>query len=129
MGALRTPSDNCNVIFDEDADTQEADPGPDSLGAQAGARASLPPNLLRHAGARHARGRGLELYPLRPIRALFISAVINGVVAPPPLLLIVLLRADRFVMKHYVSGKLSPTLIGITIALRALAAIGMFLTS
>lgn len=74
-------------------------------------------------------GVALNFIHLNPIRALFISAVINGVVAPPLLLLIVLLGADRTVMKRCVSGKLSLTLTGITIAFMALAAIGAFLTS
>ena len=74
-------------------------------------------------------GVALNFIHLNPIRALFISAVINGVVAPPLLLLILLLGADRFVMKRYVSGKLSLTLTGITVAFMALAAIGMFLIS
>lgn len=74
-------------------------------------------------------GVALNFAHLNPIRALFISAVINGVVAPPLLLLIVFLGADANVMKHYVSGKLSLTLTGITTAFMALAAIGMFLTS
>ena len=63
---------------------------------------------------------------LDPIRALFISAVINGVVAPPLLLLIVLLGADRTVMKHHVSGKLSLALTGIATVFMAVAAITMF---
>lgn len=62
---------------------------------------------------------------LDPIRALFIAAVVNGVVAPPLLLLIVLLGADPAVMKRYVSGKLSLTLTGITTACLAVAAIAM----
>ena len=65
---------------------------------------------------------------LDPIRALFISAVINGVVAPPLLLLIVLLGADVAVMKRYVSGRLSLTLTGMTTVFMAVAAIAMFLT-
>ncbi len=70
----------------------------------------------------------LNFVHLDPIRALFISAVINGVVAPPLLILIVLLGADAAVMKRYVSGKLSLTLTGIATASMALAAIGMFAT-
>jgi Mn2+/Fe2+ NRAMP family transporter len=65
---------------------------------------------------------------LDPIRALFLSAVINGVVASPLLLLIVLLGADRAVMKKSVSGKLSLALTGIATAFLALAAAGMLLT-
>lgn len=68
----------------------------------------------------------LNFVHLDPIRALFISAVINGVVAPPLLLLIVLLGADAAVMKRYVSGKLSLALTGIATAFMALAAGGMF---
>jgi Mn2+/Fe2+ NRAMP family transporter len=70
----------------------------------------------------------LNFVHLDPIRALFISAVINGVVASPLLLLVVLLGADAGVMKRYVSGKLSLTLTGIATAFMALAAGGMFLT-
>ena len=65
---------------------------------------------------------------LDPIRALFVAAVVNGVVAPPLLLLIVLLGADASIMKRQVSGKLSLTLTGLTTACMALAAIAMFVT-
>jgi len=65
---------------------------------------------------------------LDPIRALFIAAVINGVVAPPLLLLIVVLGADRKVMKRYVSGKVSLALTGIATASMAVAAITLFVT-
>jgi Mn2+/Fe2+ NRAMP family transporter len=74
---------------------------------------------------------GVAMYfmHLDPIRALFISAVINGVVAPPLLLLIVLLGADAAIMKRAASGKLSLALTGITTAFMALAAIGMLIAS
>ena len=65
---------------------------------------------------------------LDPIRALFIAAVINGVVAPPLLLLIVSLGADRSVMKRYVSGKVSLALTGMATVFMAVAAISMFVT-
>jgi Mn2+/Fe2+ NRAMP family transporter len=65
---------------------------------------------------------------LDPIRALFIAAVINGVVAPPLLVLIVVLGADRKVMKRYVSGKVSLALTGIATVSMAVAAITMFVT-
>jgi Mn2+/Fe2+ NRAMP family transporter len=63
---------------------------------------------------------------LDPIRALFISAVINGVVAPPLLVLIVLLGRDATVMRRYVSGRLSLALTGIATIFMAVAAITMF---
>jgi NRAMP (natural resistance-associated macrophage protein)-like metal ion transporter len=62
---------------------------------------------------------------LDPIRALFISAVINGVVAPPLLVLIVLLGRDHDVMKRYVSGRLSLVLTGIATVIMGVAAITM----
>jgi Mn2+/Fe2+ NRAMP family transporter len=65
---------------------------------------------------------------LDPIRALFIAAIINGVVAPPLLLLIVLLGRDATVMKRYVSGKLSLALTGIATAFMTVAALTMFVT-
>ena len=65
---------------------------------------------------------------LNPIRALFLSAVINGVVAPPLLLLIVLLGRDPAVMKRYVSGKLSLALTAIATVFMGVAAIAMFAT-
>jgi NRAMP (natural resistance-associated macrophage protein)-like metal ion transporter len=72
-------------------------------------------------------GVAMNFVHLDPIRALFIAAVINGVVAPPLLLLIVLLGADRAVMKRYVSGKISLTLTGIATVFMAVAAITMFM--
>src|ERR1700730_5191065 len=73
-------------------------------------------------------GVAMNFVHLDPIRALFIAAVINGVLAPPLLLLIVCLGADRAVMKHQVSGKLSLTLTGVATAFMALAAITLFVT-
>ncbi len=73
-------------------------------------------------------GVAMNFVHLDPIRALFISAVINGVVAPPLLLLIVLLGADVAVMKRYASGRLSLALTGMTTVFMAVAAIAMFLT-
>src|SRR6267143_574780 len=65
---------------------------------------------------------------LDPIRALFIAAVINGVVAPPLLLLIVSLGADRSVMKRYVSGRVSLALTGMVTVFMAVAAISLLVT-
>jgi Mn2+/Fe2+ NRAMP family transporter len=70
----------------------------------------------------------LNFVHLDPIRALFIAAVINGVMAPPLLVLIVLLGADRQVMKQHASGKLSLSLTGIATVFMALAATAMFAT-
>jgi Mn2+/Fe2+ NRAMP family transporter len=73
-------------------------------------------------------GVAMNFAHLDPIRALFIAAVINGVVAPPLLLLIVLLGLDAAVMKRYASGRLSLALTGIATVFMAAAAITMFVT-
>jgi len=73
-------------------------------------------------------GVAMNFMHLDPIRALFLAAVINGVVAPPLLLLIVLLGRDPAVMKRYVSGTLSLVLTAIATVFMALAAIAMFAT-
>jgi Mn2+/Fe2+ NRAMP family transporter len=54
-----------------------------------------------------AAGVLLNLIGVNPIKALFVSAVVNGVVAPPLLVLIVLLGSDRRIMRTKTSGRLS----------------------
>jgi Mn2+/Fe2+ NRAMP family transporter len=73
-------------------------------------------------------GAVMNFAHLDPIRALFITAVINGVVAPPLLVLIVLLGADGRIMQRHASGRLSLTLTGITTAFMAVAAVAMLVT-
>jgi Mn2+/Fe2+ NRAMP family transporter len=57
-----------------------------------------------------AAGVLLNLIGVNPIKALFVSAVVNGVVAPPLLILIVLLGSDRQIMQSKASGRLSLSL-------------------
>jgi Mn2+/Fe2+ NRAMP family transporter len=64
-----------------------------------------------------------------PIKALFITAVINGLVAPPLLVLIVLLAADRAVMKEHVSGLLSKVLTWGATAVMGTAALALVVTT
>jgi Mn2+/Fe2+ NRAMP family transporter len=73
-------------------------------------------------------GAVMNFMQLDPIRALFVTAVINGVVAPPLLVLIILLGADPGIMKQQVSGRLSLTLTGIAAAAMALAAMALFIS-
>src|SRR2546422_1410263 len=71
-------------------------------------------------------GVAMNFMHLDPIRALFVTAVINGIVAPPLLILIILLGADHRIMKGHASGRLSLTLTGIAAGLMTLAAIALF---
>jgi NRAMP (natural resistance-associated macrophage protein)-like metal ion transporter len=68
-------------------------------------------------------GVGLNLLGIDPIRALFIAAIINGLVAPPLLILIVLLGADRDVMGKRRSGRLSLVLTGMTTLVMSVGAV------
>jgi Mn2+/Fe2+ NRAMP family transporter len=67
----------------------------------------------------------LNLVGFDPIRALFITAVINGIVAPPLLILITLVASDRRIMGKRVSGRLSRTFAWAAAGVMSLAALGL----
>jgi NRAMP (natural resistance-associated macrophage protein)-like metal ion transporter len=78
-----------------------------------GFRGSLDDVPTRHSrlyltlGVATALGVGMSLLPIDPIAALFYSAVVNGIVAPPLLWMIVVLGSDRSVMGPSTSGRVS----------------------
>ena len=72
-------------------------------------------------------GFGLGLTPVNPIKALFYSAVINGVVAVPLIVLILVLAARPSVMGPYRAKGVVLVLGWLTAVLMAVAAIGMCL--
>jgi Mn2+/Fe2+ NRAMP family transporter len=74
-------------------------------------------------------GIGINLVGINPIRALFVTAIINGIVAPPLLALIVLLGSSRAVMGRRASGRLSLVLTWATTLLMGAAAIALLLTT
>lgn len=74
-------------------------------------------------------GVAMNFVGINPIEALFITAVINGLVAPPLLVLIVLLASDRKVMKDKVSGTLSKTLTWAATGTMSLAGLALLVTS
>ena len=71
---------------------------------------------------------GMNLDHVNPIRALFVTAIINGLVAPPLMVLIVLLGSDRKVMGKRVSGRLSRSLTWIATAVMTVAALALLFT-
>jgi len=73
-------------------------------------------------------GLGMNFLHIDPIRALFYVAVINGVVAPPLVVLIVLLGSDRRVMGKRASGPLSLALTWLTAGIMTLAALAMIVS-
>ena len=57
-------------------------------------------------------GVAMDFTGVSPIRALYLAAIRNGVAAPPPLVLIVLLARSRAVLGRHRSGLLSQLLVG-----------------
>jgi NRAMP (natural resistance-associated macrophage protein)-like metal ion transporter len=73
-------------------------------------------------------GAALNFSPLDPIKALFWSAVINGVAAVPIMIMIMLLSARKAVMRQFTPGLVLSGLGWLATAVMAGAAIGMFAT-
>lgn len=65
----------------------------------------------------------MSILNIDPIQALVVTAIINGVVAPPILVLLALLARDRRVMGEHRSGALSNALVWIATTLMAAAAV------
>jgi Mn2+/Fe2+ NRAMP family transporter len=72
-------------------------------------------------------GLGLGFTSINPIKALFYSAVINGVVAVPLMVLILLLATRPSVLGAYTASRSSLALGWITVLLMAAASVGMLI--
>lgn len=59
-----------------------------------------------------------------PMRVLLYSAVLNGIVAVPLLVIIAKIAGDRRIMGKYVSGKLSRALVWMTVVVMGIGAVG-----
>jgi Mn2+/Fe2+ NRAMP family transporter len=73
-------------------------------------------------------GLAMNFLNINPIQALVVTAIINGIVAPPILVLIALLARDRKVMQEHRSGFLSNTLVWIATTVMGVAAILLVVT-
>jgi Mn2+/Fe2+ NRAMP family transporter len=73
-------------------------------------------------------GLALDFVGFNAVKMLFYSAVINGVLAPPLIVLVTLLTSSPKVMGKRVSSPLLRILGWTTAIIMAVAAIGMFLT-
>jgi len=97
------------------------------LGLRGSLRSSPRQGLIFYAilSAATIAGVVINFLHIDAIRALFWTAVINGVVAPPLLVLIVLLGSDRGIMHTRVSGWLSRSLTWTATAVMAVAAVAL----
>jgi NRAMP (natural resistance-associated macrophage protein)-like metal ion transporter len=73
-------------------------------------------------------GALLNFSPIDPIKALFWSAVINGVVAVPVMVMMMLLASKKSVMGQFLLGPILKTLGWVATGVMLLAAVGMFAT-
>src|SRR5262249_31827906 len=68
----------------------------------------------------------MDFLDINPVRALYLSAVINGVLAPFLLVAILIVASDGQVMTGQPSSALSKTVVGVTTVLMIVAAVAMF---
>ncbi len=73
-------------------------------------------------------GVSIDLIGINPITALFWTAVINGVVAPPLLVVVMLVSGNRRIMGPRVNGRLTNAIGWLAAVVMFAAAIAMFLT-
>jgi NRAMP (natural resistance-associated macrophage protein)-like metal ion transporter len=73
-------------------------------------------------------GLALDFAGLNAVKMLFWSAVLNGLLAPPLVVLVVLLTSDKKVMLGRVNGRLAKVLGWICAALMSAAAVGLLVT-
>lgn len=72
---------------------------------------------------------GIQYSPISPMHALFWSAVINGVLAVPLMVVVLLLASDRKVMGQFAIGAVSKTIGWLTVAVMGVAAVLLFVPS
>ncbi len=72
-------------------------------------------------------GAALDLLNIDPIKALYWSAIVNGVLAPFLLVALLLVATDRKIMQGQTSSTISRIMVAITTVVMFGAAVGMFL--
>ena len=77
-------------------------------------------------GTAVAIGIAMDFADINPVRALFWSAVVNGLLAPFLLIGVLVVAGDRKLMEGQPSPRASRIVVGVTAALMIAAAIGMF---
>jgi NRAMP (natural resistance-associated macrophage protein)-like metal ion transporter len=73
-------------------------------------------------------GFAINLIGINPIQALYYTAVLNGIVAPPLLVMIMLIGNNRSIMKNKVNGRVANTLGWVTTIAMSIAALALLLT-
>jgi len=77
-------------------------------------------------GASMASGVAMDFANLNPVKALYWTAILNGLLAPFLLAGILVVASDRVLMRHQPSSWASRITVALTTAFMAVAAIAMF---
>ena len=96
-------------------------------GASLDREPSVLPKFYTVLGVAMILGLSLNLARVNAVRMLFLSAVANGVLAPPLIVLLVLLTGNRRVMGNRINSPLLGGLGWLTAAIMSAAAVGMLL--
>jgi NRAMP (natural resistance-associated macrophage protein)-like metal ion transporter len=75
-----------------------------------------------------AIGAGMNLLGINPIKALYYSAILNGLVAPPLLILLMLISNSRKIMRNRINGRLSNWVGGIAALVMTVAAVALLIS-
>jgi Mn2+/Fe2+ NRAMP family transporter len=90
-------------------------------------RLKLAPEFYTVMGVSMALGMALDFVGLDAVRMLFLAAVTNGVLAPPLVLLVLLLTSDKSVMGEHANPLLLRVFGWVAFGAMALAALAMFI--
>lgn len=96
-------------------------------GASLDRRPHVAPKFYTVLAVAVALGMALDFAGINSVRLLFWSAVLNGVLAPPLIVLLVLLTNDRSLMGKHVNPPLLRWLGWVTVVVMSAAAIAMFI--
>ncbi|HEY9715697.1 MAG TPA: divalent metal cation transporter, partial [Chroococcales cyanobacterium] len=75
-----------------------------------------------------AVGLAMNASGINPMQALFWSAVLNGLAAPPLMVLIMLIASNEKIMGEHVNGAWMKALVALATLAMSAAAIGLFVT-
>jgi Mn2+/Fe2+ NRAMP family transporter len=86
------------------------------------------PGFYLTLGGSMILGLALTFFAVSPIQGLYYAAILNGLVAPPLIVLMFLLARSRDVVGRWRSGPLATTILIVTIAASVVAPVGALLT-
>jgi Mn2+/Fe2+ NRAMP family transporter len=100
--------------------------GASHLGRIARSAGAWPPGFYAVFVAAMAIGIALDFFEISPIKALYWTAILNGLLAPFLLIGILIIACDSTIMQKQPSSLVSRIVVGVTALLMFGAAIGMF---